>query len=79
MLKKGNRNKIKKTYLDSLDSSDGLLTTYEDKLNTYLDTLSDYDTASEKLDEKYGYSICCLYSLITQMENAFCIFTAINW
>lgn len=64
-----------KTYLDSLDSSDGLLTTYEDKLNTYLDTLSDdYDTASEKLDEKYtamATQFAAYTVLITQMENAF--------
>ena len=64
-----------KTYLDSLDSSTGLLTTYEDRLNTYIDTLSDdYDTASEKLDEKYtamSAQFAAYTVLITQMENAF--------
>ena len=64
-----------KTYLDSLDSSTGLLTTYQDKLNTYIDTLSDdYDTASEKLDEKYtamSAQFAAYTVLITQMENAF--------
>lgn len=64
-----------KTYLDSLDSSTGLLTTYEDRLNTYIDTLSDdYDTASEKLDEKYtamATQFAAYTVLITQMENAF--------
>ena len=64
-----------KTYLDSLDSSTGLLTTYQDKLNTYIDTLSDdYDTASTKLDEKYtamATQFAAYTVLITQMENAF--------
>jgi flagellar hook-associated protein 2 len=64
-----------KTYLDSLDSSNGLLTTYENKLNTYMDTLSgDYDTASDKLDEKYtamSTQFAAYTVLITQMENAF--------
>ena len=64
-----------KTYLDSLDSSNGLLTTYENKLNTYMDTLSDdYDTASDKLDEKYtsmSAQFAAYTVLITQMENAF--------
>ena len=64
-----------KTYLDSLDSSTGLLTTYQDKLNTYISTLSDdYDTASDKLDEKYtamSAQFAAYTVLITQMENAF--------
>lgn len=64
-----------KTYLDSLDSSTGLLTTYQDKLNTYISTLSDdYDTASTKLDEKYtamSAQFAAYTVLITQMENAF--------
>lgn len=64
-----------KTYLDSLDSSSGLLTTYQDKLNTYISTLSDdYDTASSKLDEKYtamSTQFAAYTVLITQMENAF--------
>lgn len=64
-----------KTYLDSLDSMDGLLTTYEDKLNSRLKTLSsDYETASAKLDEKYEQMASQFASytvLITQMENDF--------
>lgn len=64
-----------KTYLDSLDSSTGLLTTYQDKLNNYISTLSDdYDTASSKLDEKYtamSAQFAAYTVLITQMENAF--------
>ena len=64
-----------KTYLDSLDGLDGLLTALSDKLDDRIDTLTtDYETASEKLDEKYeamtvqfaGYT-----ALITQMENSF--------
>lgn len=61
--------------MDSLDSSTGLLTTYQDKLNTYISTLSDdYDTASTKLDEKYtamSAQFAAYTVLITQMENAF--------
>lgn len=64
-----------KTYLDSLDSLDGIMTSYQDKLNDRIDTLSDsYDTASKKLDEKYQQMASKFASytvLITQMENAF--------
>lgn len=64
-----------KTYLDSLDSLDGLLTAYEDKLNDRIDTLnSDYETASNKLDEKYeqmSNQFAEYTVLITQMENSF--------
>ncbi|MDX9901765.1 MAG: flagellar filament capping protein FliD [Aliarcobacter sp.] len=65
-----------KTYLDSLDNLlDGLLTTYDDKLSTRLSTLtSDYETASEKLDEKYeqmSTQFAAYTVLITQMENSF--------
>ncbi len=64
-----------KTYLDSLDSLDGLLTTYEDKLNERADTLiSDYETASEKLDEKYeqmASQFAAYTVLISEMETAF--------
>lgn len=64
-----------KTYLDSLDSLDGLLTTYEDKLNNRIDTLNeDYETASDKLDEKYeqmAEQFAAYTVLITQMETAF--------
>lgn len=64
-----------KTYLDSLDSLDGLFTTYEDKLNDRKDTLNeDYETASDKLDEKYEQMATQFAEytvLITQMETAF--------
>ena len=64
-----------KTYLDSLDSLNGILTSYEDKLNNRIDTLEeDYQTASDKLDEKYKQmsSQFAEYTvLITQMENSF--------
>ena len=64
-----------KTYLDSLDSSDGLLTALSDKLSDQLDTLTtDYETASEKLDEKYqamSEQFAAYTVLITQMENSF--------
>ncbi|MGD9623252.1 MAG: flagellar filament capping protein FliD [Arcobacter sp.] len=64
-----------KTYLDSLDSLDGLFTTYEDKLNDRIDTLNeDYETASDKLDEKYEQMATQFAEytvLITQMETAF--------
>lgn len=65
-----------KTYLDSLDSLDGgLLSTYSDRLSSRLDTLnSDYQTASDKLDEKYEQMATQFASytvLITQMENDF--------
>lgn len=64
-----------KTYLDSLDSRDGLLTNYSDKLTNKLSTLStDYTTASDKLDKKYEEmtSQFAAYTvLISQMETAF--------
>ena len=70
-----------KTYLDSLDGLDGLLTTYSDKLNDKLDTLTtDYETASDKLDEKYDAMTAQFAEytvLITQMENSFAALKAI--
>jgi flagellar hook-associated protein 2 len=71
-----------KTYLDSLDSLDGgLLSTYSDRLSSRLDTLnSDYQTASDKLDEKYEQMATQFASytvLITQMENDFASLQAI--
>lgn len=71
-----------KTYLDSLDSLDGgLLSTYSDRLSSRLDTLnSDYQTASDKLDEKYEQMATQFASytvLITQMENDFSSLQAI--
>ncbi len=70
-----------KTYLDDLDSTNGTFTSYEDKLNTRIDTLTtDYTTASDKLDEKYNQmtSQFAEYTvLITQMENSFASLKAI--
>ena len=64
-----------KTYLDSLDGLDGLLTTYSDRLSDRLDTLTtDYETASEKLDAKYDAmttQFAEYTTLITKMENSF--------
>ena len=64
-----------KTYLDSLDGIDGLLTAYDDKLDGRLETLKDeYQTASNKLDEKYeqmSTQFAAYTVLITQMENSF--------
>lgn len=64
-----------KTYLDSLDGIDGLLTAYDDKLDGRLETLEDeYQTASDKLDEKYeqmSTQFAAYTVLITQMENSF--------
>lgn len=64
-----------KTYLDSLDGLDGLLTTYDDSLNDRVDTLEDdYDEQSEKLDEKYeamATQFAEYTVIITEMENAF--------
>jgi flagellar hook-associated protein 2 len=71
-----------KTYLTSLDSLDGgLLSTYSDRLSSRLDTLdTDYQTASDKLDEKYDQMATQFASytvLITQMENDFASLQAI--
>ena len=64
-----------KTYLDSLDGIDGLLTAYDDKLDGRLETVKDeYQTASDKLDEKYeqmSTQFAAYTVLITQMENSF--------
>ncbi len=64
-----------KTYLDSLDGYDGMLSAYADKLDDRVDTLEeDKEEAIEKLDDKYStmatqfadYTV-----IITQMELAF--------
>ena len=64
-----------KTYLDSLDGLDGLLTTYSDRLSDRLDTLTtDYETASGKLDAKYdamATQFAEYTTLFTKMENSF--------
>lgn len=70
-----------KTYLDNLDSLDGMITTYEDRLANYLDTLNDdYDEASESLDDKYSQmslQFAQYTVLITAMENEFAALEAI--
>lgn len=63
------------TYLDDLDSIDGIITSYQERLDDYLNTLNDdYDDASETLDDKYS-SMATQFAeytvLITQMENEF--------
>lgn len=64
-----------KTYLDSLDSIDGLLAIYQEKLDDSLDTLNDdYESESEKLDEKYeqmAQQFADYTVIITSMENSF--------
>ena len=69
------------TYLDGLDSYDGLLTTYDEKLDDYVTTLEeDYEEASEALDEKYE-ALATQFAeytvLITAMENDFAALEAI--
>lgn len=70
-----------KTYLDSLDDLDGLLTTYKEKLDNDLDTLNDdYESESEKLDEKYeqmAQQFADYTVIITAMENSFASLKAI--
>lgn len=64
-----------KTYLDSLDGLDGLLTSFSDKLSDRLDELNDeYDEESDRLDEKYeamATQFAEYTVLITEMENSF--------
>ncbi|MAC82849.1 MAG: hypothetical protein CL624_01810 [Arcobacter sp.] len=70
-----------KTYLDALDGYDGLLYTYEEKLEDSIDTLDDdYTEASEALDEKYesmATQFAAYTVLITEMETAFSSLEAI--
>ncbi len=70
-----------KTYLDALDSTDGTISSYQERLDEYLETLNDdYDTASESLDEKYQTmaSQFAEYTvIINQMENEFASLQAI--
>lgn len=70
-----------KTYLDSLDDMDGLLTTYKEKLDNDLETLKDdYESESEKLDEKYeqmAQQFADYTVIITAMENSFASLKAI--
>ena len=70
-----------KTYLDALDSTDGIITTYQERLDDYLETLNDdYETASEALEEKYeamATQFAEYTVLITSMENDFAALEAI--
>ncbi len=70
-----------KTYLDALDSTDGTITTYQERLDDYLETLNDdYDTASEALDDKYtamSTQFAEYTVLIDAMENDFAALEAI--
>jgi len=70
-----------KTYLDSLDGFDGLLTAYSDKLSERATTLEeDKETAIEKLDDKYdqmAQQFADYTVIITQMENQFASLQAI--
>ncbi|MFA7090480.1 MAG: flagellar filament capping protein FliD [Arcobacteraceae bacterium] len=70
-----------KSYLDSLDSLDGLLTTYKEKLDNDLETLNDdHESESEKLDEKYeqmAQQFADYTVIITSMENSFASLKAI--
>ncbi|WP_072680559.1 flagellar filament capping protein FliD [Arcobacter sp. LA11] len=70
-----------KTYLDALDSTDGTITSYQERLDEYLETLNDdYDSASESLDEKYqtmASQFADYTVLINQMENDFASLQAI--
>ncbi len=71
-----------KTYLDALDdSTGGLLTSYEERLDEYLETLNDdYESASEALDEKYetmSTQFAAYTVIINQMENDFASLQAI--
>lgn len=64
-----------KTYLDSLDSFDGIFTTLEEKLDDDLTELEeDLESAQETLDDKYtamATQFAAYTVIITQMENAF--------
>ena len=64
-----------------MDSLDGLLTTYKEKLDDDLETLKDdYESESEKLDEKYeqmAQQFADYTVIITAMENSFASLKAI--
>jgi flagellar hook-associated protein 2 len=64
-----------KTYLDGLDAYDGLLLTYEEKIDDNIDTLNeDYTKASDSLDDKYesmATQFAAYTVIITEMETAF--------
>jgi flagellar hook-associated protein 2 len=70
-----------KTYLDSLDSLNGLLTSYKENLDDELETLKEnYESESEKLDEKYqqmAQQFADYTVIITAMENSFASLKAI--
>lgn len=70
-----------KTYLDALDGYDGLLFTYEEKLDDSIETLNDdYTDASDALDTKYedmATQFAAYTVIITEMETAFSSLEAI--
>lgn len=70
-----------KTYLDALDSTGGIITSYQERLDEYLETLNDdYDTASDSLDEKYqtmASQFADYTVIINQMELDFASLQAI--
>lgn len=68
-------------YVDSLDGIDGLLTTYQERLDERLDDLNDeYEEESERLDEKYeqmASQFAAYTVIISEMETAFASMQAI--
>lgn len=68
-------------YVDSLDGIDGLLTTYQERLDERLDDLNDeYEEESDRLDEKYeqmASQFAAYTVIISQMETAFASMQAI--
>ena len=64
-----------KTYLDDLDGFDGLLSTYQDTMNSRKEALEEEkESAIEALDNKYdslAAQFAAYNTLITQYENAF--------
>lgn len=68
-------------YVDSLDGIDGLLTTYQERLDERLDDLNDeYEEESDRLDEKYeqmASQFAAYTVIISEMETAFASMQAI--
>lgn len=64
-----------KEYVDSLDSFDGLLTKYEENMNSRKDSLQeDVDSAQESLDSRYSLlaqQFASYGAVIAQFENQF--------
>lgn len=63
------------TYLDDLDSLDGILTTYEERLDDRVNDLEEeYEEESDRLDEEYelmAEQFAAYTVIITEMETAF--------